>query len=71
MLAGDFTPQARLAQHLKDVRLILELGQSCGAFLPLSTLHRTLLESLAAQGYGDADNSAIIRAFLDDGSPRQ
>ena len=26
MLARDFSPEARLAQHLKDVRLILELG---------------------------------------------
>jgi 3-hydroxyisobutyrate dehydrogenase-like beta-hydroxyacid dehydrogenase len=63
MLAGDFTPQARLAQHLKDVRLILKLGAACGARLPLSSLHRELLESLAAQGYHNADNSAIIRAF--------
>ena len=63
MLSGDFTPQARLAQHLKDVHLILKMGQDCGARLPLSALHRDLLEGLAAQGYHDADNSAIIRAF--------
>jgi 3-hydroxyisobutyrate dehydrogenase-like beta-hydroxyacid dehydrogenase len=63
MLSGDFSPQARLAQHLKDVHLILKMGEGCGARLPLSTLHRDLLERLAAQGYHDADNSAIIRAF--------
>jgi 3-hydroxyisobutyrate dehydrogenase-like beta-hydroxyacid dehydrogenase len=63
MLSGDFTPQARLAQHLKDVHLILKMGQECGARLPLSTVHCGLLERLAAQGYHDADNSAIIRAF--------
>jgi 3-hydroxyisobutyrate dehydrogenase-like beta-hydroxyacid dehydrogenase len=63
MLSGDFTPQARLAQHLKDVHLILKMGHDCGARVPLSALHRDLLEGLAAQGYHDADNSAIIRAF--------
>jgi 3-hydroxyisobutyrate dehydrogenase-like beta-hydroxyacid dehydrogenase len=63
MLSGDFTPQARLAQHLKDVHLILQMGEGCEARLPFSALHRDLLERLAARGYHDADNSAIIRAF--------
>ena len=44
MLAEVFTPQARLAQHLKDVRLILDLGERVGSGLPLSTLHKQLLE---------------------------
>lgn len=63
MLEGDFAPQARLAQHLKDVRLILQAGNDCNASLPLSTLHRQLLELLVEQGFADADNSAILRAF--------
>lgn len=63
MLAGDFAPQARLAQHLKDVRLVLEAGQRAGALLPLSELHERLLRSLVDVGLGEADNSAIIRAY--------
>jgi 3-hydroxyisobutyrate dehydrogenase-like beta-hydroxyacid dehydrogenase len=63
MLNEDFTPQARLSQHLKDVRLILELGAKNEANLPLSALHCRLLEQLAQQGFGDLDNSAIIKAF--------
>lgn len=63
MIAGDFTPQAKLSQHLKDVRLILEEGSRVGAQLPLSALHRRLLEGLEAIGLGHLDNSAIIRAF--------
>jgi 3-hydroxyisobutyrate dehydrogenase-like beta-hydroxyacid dehydrogenase len=63
MLAADFTPEARLSQHLKDVRLILEAGGRTGAKLPLSQLHRELLERLEAAGYGSDDNSAIARAF--------
>lgn len=63
MLAKDFTPQAKLSQHLKDVRLILKLGKQSGASLPLSKLHARLLETLEADGFGELDNSAIIRAF--------
>lgn len=63
MLDGDFTPQARLSQHLKDVRLILSAGASNGAKLPLSEVHRRLLELAAAAGFGDADNSAVIKAY--------
>jgi 3-hydroxyisobutyrate dehydrogenase-like beta-hydroxyacid dehydrogenase len=61
MVTGDFTPQARLRQHLKDVRLILKAAQ--GAPTPLSELHAALLQSLVDQGHGDEDNSAIVRAF--------
>jgi 3-hydroxyisobutyrate dehydrogenase-like beta-hydroxyacid dehydrogenase len=63
MLTGDFEPQARLAQHLKDVRLILEAGRQSNAMLPLSKLHEQLLDELVQAGYGDLDNSAVIRAF--------
>jgi 3-hydroxyisobutyrate dehydrogenase-like beta-hydroxyacid dehydrogenase len=63
MLAGEFSPQARLSQHLKDVRLILAAGERVDARLPLSTLHCQLLEGLETQGLGDRDNSAIIKAF--------
>lgn len=63
MIAGEFAPQARLTQHLKDVRLILENGGDVDALLPLSKLHATLLQRLVDRGFGDADNSAIIRAF--------
>ena len=63
MLARDFTPQARLSQHLKDVRLILAAGRRMGAKLPLSKLHRRLLAMLEAAGHGEMDNSAILKAF--------
>ena len=63
MLEHDFTPQARLSQHLKDVRLILAAGASTGARLPLSEVHRRLLEQVERAGFGDADNSAILKAY--------
>lgn len=63
MLEGNFEPEARLSQHLKDVRLILASGEKSGARLPLSALHRGLLEEAERAGYGAADNSAIIKSF--------
>jgi 3-hydroxyisobutyrate dehydrogenase-like beta-hydroxyacid dehydrogenase len=63
MLNEQFEPEARLSQHLKDVRLILATGERAGAHLPLSAVHRHLLESAEAAGFGDADNSAVIKAF--------
>jgi 2-hydroxy-3-oxopropionate reductase len=63
MLHHDFAVEARLSQHLKDVRLILAAAAAKGAKVPLSQLHRQLLERLEAAGYGDADNSAIIMAY--------
>jgi 3-hydroxyisobutyrate dehydrogenase-like beta-hydroxyacid dehydrogenase len=59
MLDEDFTVQARLSQHLKDVRLILDSGVT----LPLSETHRRLLEQAEAMGLGEVDNCAIIKAI--------
>jgi len=63
MLSGDFTPEARLAQHLKDVRLILAAAAARSQSTPLSDCHRALLERAESLGYGESDNSAIIKAW--------
>lgn len=63
MLHRNFTPQARLSQHHKDVNLILENAARAGLELPLSTLHEGLLARLVTAGDGDLDNSAILKAF--------
>ena len=62
-LTGDFTPEARLAQHLKDVRLILQTGGRLGAHLPLSRVHETILSEAVDLGLGAEDNSAVIKVF--------
>jgi 3-hydroxyisobutyrate dehydrogenase-like beta-hydroxyacid dehydrogenase len=63
MVRGDFEPEARLAQHLKDVRLILAAAEETGLPLPLSRAHRRLLEAAESAGCGALDNSAVIRAY--------
>lgn len=65
MLDRDFEPQARLAQHLKDVRLILATAERTGALVPLSKMHKELLERAEAAGLGEQDNSAIVEVFRD------
>jgi 3-hydroxyisobutyrate dehydrogenase-like beta-hydroxyacid dehydrogenase len=65
MISGDFTPVARLSQHLKDVRLMLAAGADAGLKLPLSETHRALLETAEARGLGALDNSALIRVFTE------
>ena len=63
MIGGDFTPVARLSQHLKDVKLILEAGSAAGVRLPLSETHLDLLEEAEAAGLGQLDNSAIFQVY--------
>lgn len=63
MIDRDFTPEARLSQHHKDVRLILAAAKRVGLDLPLSAVHDELLTHLDEHGLGDFDNSAIIRAY--------
>ncbi|MEJ7591380.1 MAG: NAD(P)-dependent oxidoreductase [Planctomycetaceae bacterium] len=63
MIDGDFTAQARLSQHLKDVRLMLNAASAVGLSLPLADTHRRLLERAEALDLGDLDNSAVIEAI--------
>lgn len=63
MIEGDFEVQARLSQHLKDVRLILDSAERAGLKLPMSQTHRGLLEQAEEAGFGGLDNSAIINVY--------
>jgi len=60
MLEGAFEPEGKLAQHLKDVDLMLEVGHATGTPLLASALHRQLLLAGVAAGLGERDNSSII-----------
>ncbi len=61
MLEGDFTPQAKIRQHHKDVSIILKYAQKYGQELPLSKAHLDVLQKAIAAGDADLDNSAVIR----------
>ena len=71
MLRGDFAPQAKLSQHLKDVGLMLSTAGRANASLPMTETHQRLLETAMQMGLGDLDNSAVLRAFADQASRSQ
>ena len=63
MIEGDFRTQAKLSQHLKDVHLMIDAAGAAGLGLPLSETHRRLLKVAAEAGFGESDNSAVIKAY--------
>jgi 3-hydroxyisobutyrate dehydrogenase-like beta-hydroxyacid dehydrogenase len=60
MIEGNFEAEGKLAQHLKDVELMLEVGHAAGVPLLATALHRQLLLAGVTGGLGERDNSAII-----------
>jgi 2-hydroxy-3-oxopropionate reductase len=66
MIEKDFEPpEGKLAFHLKDVNLILDLAKGLNFPIPLSSLHAQALTSLVAKDRGSWDNSAIISFYND------
>jgi 3-hydroxyisobutyrate dehydrogenase-like beta-hydroxyacid dehydrogenase len=63
MVHGDFSTQAKLSQHRKDVGLILQQADRHGIALPVSALHHELLGQAESAGLGEADNCAIIQTI--------
>ena len=63
MVTGDFTPDSRVRQHRKDLRLILDAARDAGQRMPLSEAHAELLDALVEAGDGDLDNAAIVLAL--------
>jgi 3-hydroxyisobutyrate dehydrogenase-like beta-hydroxyacid dehydrogenase len=61
MVRGDFAPEGRIAQHLKDVALMLEQAKQKGQELPLTALHADVLQSCVRNGEGELDNSGVIQ----------
>lgn len=63
MLDRDYSVQARLHQHLKDVHIILASAASHGQSLPTTTLHEELLSRAVSLGFADYDNCAILEVL--------
>ncbi|MDM0111947.1 NAD(P)-dependent oxidoreductase [Variovorax sp. J22R133] len=61
MVEGDFAPQSRIRQHLKDVDLMLDRSRVAGQRLPLSETHATLMRHAISAGDGELDNAAIVK----------
>jgi 3-hydroxyisobutyrate dehydrogenase-like beta-hydroxyacid dehydrogenase len=61
MVRGEFTPEGRIRQTLKDVKLMLAQARRRGQQLPLAMLNEEILEACVRQGESEDDNSAVIR----------
>jgi 3-hydroxyisobutyrate dehydrogenase-like beta-hydroxyacid dehydrogenase len=70
MVRGDFTPEGRARQTLKDVELMLAQARAMGQDLPLAKLNAEILEACVRAGEGDHDNSVVISEIRRRATPR-
>lgn len=63
MIDNEYPLGFRIALHLKDLGIALDLAKQVGAALPVSALAAQIEAGLVAQGHGDDDNSALARAI--------
>jgi 3-hydroxyisobutyrate dehydrogenase len=61
MVRGDFSPEGRAKQTLKDVHLMLDQAKAIGQKLNLLEVHEDVLQACVRAGEADLDNSVIIR----------
>jgi 3-hydroxyisobutyrate dehydrogenase-like beta-hydroxyacid dehydrogenase len=61
MVRGDFSPEGRVKQTLKDAHLMLDQAAATGQKLSMLEVHANVLEACARAGEADLDNSAIIK----------
>jgi 3-hydroxyisobutyrate dehydrogenase-like beta-hydroxyacid dehydrogenase len=60
MLRGDFAPEGRVKQTLKDCHLMLDQAAAAGQTLAMLEAHADVLEACVRAGEAELDNSAII-----------
>jgi 3-hydroxyisobutyrate dehydrogenase-like beta-hydroxyacid dehydrogenase len=71
MRNGDFTPEGRVRQTLKDVQLMLEQAKRHGQALPMLNVHCDVLEACVRAGEADLDNSAVIKEIARRQEPKR
>jgi 3-hydroxyisobutyrate dehydrogenase-like beta-hydroxyacid dehydrogenase len=60
MVRGDFSPEGRVKQTLKDAHMMLDQGAALGQPLRSLQVHADVLEACVKAGEAELDNSAII-----------
>ncbi len=71
MVSGDFSPEGRARQTLKDVHLMLDQASRLGQDLPLLKVHADVLEACVRRGEGELDNSVVIEEVRRRGTENQ
>ncbi|EIP3425954.1 prephenate dehydrogenase/arogenate dehydrogenase family protein [Salmonella enterica] len=65
IISGDFTPSARIAIHMKDLKNAKLLAQAMGVDIPLSNEVLGFMQELDDNGLANEDHCAIIRIYED------
>jgi 3-hydroxyisobutyrate dehydrogenase-like beta-hydroxyacid dehydrogenase len=60
MIGGDFAPEGRVRQTLKDTQLMLDQARKAGQQLPLLQIHADVLQACVNHGDSEQDNSIVI-----------
>jgi 3-hydroxyisobutyrate dehydrogenase-like beta-hydroxyacid dehydrogenase len=60
MVAGDFVPEGRVRQTLKDTQLMLDQARKAGQHLPLLSVHAEVLQACVDHGDSERDNSIVV-----------
>jgi 3-hydroxyisobutyrate dehydrogenase-like beta-hydroxyacid dehydrogenase len=60
MVSGNFTPEGRVRQTLKDTQLMLDQAGKAGQHLPLLSVHAEVLQACVDHGESEQDNSIVI-----------
>ncbi|MFZ2076007.1 MAG: NAD(P)-dependent oxidoreductase [Xanthobacteraceae bacterium] len=60
MVVGDFAPEGRVRQTLKDAHLMMDQARKLGQELPLLEIHAAVLEACVHHGESEKDNSVVI-----------
>ncbi len=71
MVRGDFAPEGRARQTLKDVRLMLDQAAVAGQQLKMLEVHAEVLEACIEAGEADLDNSVVINEVRRRGAKSQ
>ena len=60
MIGGDFAPEGRVRQTLKDTQLMLDQARKAGQQLPVLQIHADVLQACVRHGDSEKDNSIVI-----------
>jgi 2-hydroxy-3-oxopropionate reductase len=60
MIGGDFAPEGRVRQTLKDTQLMLDQARKAGQPLPVLQIHADVVQACVLQVDSERDNSIVI-----------
>ncbi|MFA7438282.1 L-threonate dehydrogenase [Castellaniella sp.] len=63
VLKGDYTPHSSVDIFVKDLGLVLDTGQALKFPTPIAALAHSLFLNASNAGYGQQDDSAVIRNY--------